>query len=459
MITTKLWSHQIAMHDFVSDRLWYDDGYAWLLAGCGTGKTLVAYAVMQTLDVKRMLVLTTKAAALQAWVGDAQKHTEGLTVLAPVGKSLKAKVQSLHAATNPFVFVMNYESAWRMTDELRLAEFDMVVADESHKLQGHDSKQSTKLARLCMGIPYKLAMTGTGWDNSHLAVFGQVRWLDPCVKRGRVHSSVLGTWTQFFDNYTRYYVKDNIKIPTGAKNLPDLNKKINPFTLRVDSEVVLDLPPELHIERVMEMPKPMKRAYEEMHADMVAEIDDGYVVANSILEKTLRLHQITSGFIPLDGHNRAIDIPSKNPKLLELEAILDEIDGKPLVVFMRFLHDMELITRMLDYWGITHRELSGRAHQHVEWQAGAGQVLLTNIQAGSEGVDLTRARYGVYYSLGHSRTNYTQSLARIRRPGADLNHPVTYFHLIMKDTIDEDIRCAMIDKGKVSDRLLKGLTR
>lgn len=459
MIITKLWSHQNAMHDFVCERLWDDDGYAWLLAGCGTGKTLVAYAVMETLGVNRMLVLTTKAAAPQAWVGDAQEHTKGLTVLAPVGKPLKAKLHSLHTAIEPFVFVMNYESAWRMAYELHLAGFGMVVADESHKLQGHDSKQSIKLARLCMDIPYKLAMTGTGWDNSHLAVFGQVRWLDPMMQRGRVQSKVLGTWTNFFDTYTRYYVKDNIKIPTGAKNLSDLNKKINPFTMRVDSEVVLDLPEALHIERVLKMSKPMQQAYKQMHDDMVVELGDGYVVANNILEKALRLHQLTSGFIPMDGYSQAIDIPSKNPKLQELKAILDEIDGKPVVVFMRFIHDMELITDMLDKEGITHRELSGRSHQHVEWQTGAGQVLLTNIQAGSEGVDLTRARYGVYYSLGHGRTNYTQSLARIRRPGADLDYPVTYFHLIMKDTIDVDIRSAMIGKEEVSERLLRGLTR
>lgn len=455
MITTELWKHQVYMHNFVRDQLWDNNGYAWLLAGCGTGKTLVAYAVMASMGLKRMLVLTTKAAATQAWIEDAQKHTEGLTVLAPVGKSLKVKVQGLREATDPFVFVMNYESAWRMVDELRFAKFDMVVADESHKLQGHDSKQSTRLARLCMDIPYKLAMTGTGWDNSHLAVFGQVRWLDPTIQRGRVQSAVLGTWTQFFDNYTRYYVKDNIPIPTGAKNLDDLNKIIKPFTMRVESEVVLDLPEALHIERVLEMPKPMRIAYRDMHADMVIELGDEYVVANNVLEKALRLHQVTSGFV----RNQALVALSINPKLQELKAILDEIDGKPLVVFMRFLHDMELITAMLDKEGITHRELSGRTHQHVEWQAGTGQVLLTNIQAGSEGVDLTRARYGVYYSLGHSRTNYNQSLARIRRPGADLSHPVTYYHLIIKDTIDEDIRSAMIDKGKVSDRLLKGLIR
>ena len=449
------------MHDFVCRQLQDYYGYAWLLAGCGTGKTLVAYSVMASLGVKRMLVLTTKAAALQAWVGDAQEHTQGVSVFAPVGKTVKNKLIDLRRAERQgcSVFVINYESAWRIADYLEAAGFGMVVADESHKLQGHDSTQSTKLAKVCHDMPYKLAMTGTGWDNSHLSVFGQVRWLDPTMQRGRVQSKVLGTWTDFFGNYTRYYVKDNIPIPTGAKNLDQLNKIVKPFTMRVDSEVVLDLPPALHIERILTMPKPMKRAYEEMHDDMVVEVGDEYVVANNVLEKVLRLHQITSGFIPLDGYNRAIDTPSKNVKLQELKAILDEVDGKPIVVFMRFRHDMELVTAMLDKEGITHRELSGRIHQHVEWQAGAGQVLLTNIQAGSEGVNLTRARYAVYYSIGHSRTNYTQSLARIRRPGADLSLPVTYYHLIMKDTIDEDIKAAMISKGKVSDRLLKGLTR
>ncbi len=101
-ITTKLWEHQEDMVLFILKRFrassitevgsgWdtaiINPGFAWLLAGCGTGKTLVAYKVMQRMGIKKMLVLTTKAAATKAWVGDAEEHTQGLYVVAPVGKT------------------------------------------------------------------------------------------------------------------------------------------------------------------------------------------------------------------------------------------------------------------------------------------------------------------------------------------------------------------------------------
>jgi SNF2 family DNA or RNA helicase len=74
------------------------------------------------------------------------------------------------------------------------------------------------------------------------------------------------------------------------------------------------------------------------------------------------------------------------------------------------------------------------------------------IQAGSLGVSMVRAKHAVCYSLGYSLGEYEQALARIRRPGQE--HPVTYYHLVAEDTVDEKVYTALRDKKDVIETIL-----
>jgi SNF2 family DNA or RNA helicase len=75
------------------------------------------------------------------------------------------------------------------------------------------------------------------------------------------------------------------------------------------------------------------------------------------------------------------------------------------------------------------------------------------IESGGVGVDLTRARYALYYSLGFSLGSYEQSLARIHRPGQ--TRPVEYIHLLAEGTIDEKIMTALALRADVVNTVLK----
>lgn len=473
LVKAILWEHQKQMVQFGLDRLNSDEVVTvgnthihpkmlWWLAGCSTGKTLAAYKIAEIMGFKKTLVITTKAGATAAWLKDANKHLENVTVVAPVGNDLKLKKNSLRAKfEGTFIYVMNYESAWRLGKELMEFGFDFIVADESHKAKANTSAQSKGLAEIAARIPYKLAMTGTGFDDRPTDVYGQVRYLDP-VRLPRVgwSSQILGKYTDFFDHYTNYYVHDNIKIPKGYKNQDELREILNPFTLYVDSELVLDLPKVLDIERIVPMNKAIRTAYQDMGNNFLVRMEHEVVTADSILEQGLRLHQITSGYLPNGvGEATAIVADKENPKLQATLEILDELGGKPVVIFTRFREDVRILQRNLESNGYSVRLLTGSVNQQMEWQyEGQGQVLIANIQAGGEAVDLTRARYCIYYSIGHSRSSFVQSLARIRRVGADLDHPVTYYHLMMENSVDLLIREAMTHKGEFADYLKSGIT-
>jgi SNF2 family DNA or RNA helicase len=86
---------------------------------------------------------------------------------------------------------------------------------------------------------------------------------------------------------------------------------------------------------------------------------------------------------------------------------------------------------------------------------GAGPVLAVQLQAGEVGIDLTAARYVVYYSLGFSLLQYRQSRARVYRPGQ--KRPVHYYHLIVPGTVDRLVYSALNGKTKIVDSVVSSL--
>ncbi|MBE0656622.1 MAG: DEAD/DEAH box helicase, partial [Bryobacteraceae bacterium] len=119
----------------------------------------------------------------------------------------------------------------------------------------------------------------------------------------------------------------------------------------------------------------------------------------------------------------------------------------------RFHKDLEAVNRVADETGRRSLELSGRADELQLWQAGGAPVLAVQIDSGGVGVDLTRARYAIYYSLGFSLGSYEQSLARIHRPGQ--TRPVTYIHLLAEGTVDQKVMTALARRSDVVNSVLQ----
>ena len=77
--------------------------------------------------------------------------------------------------------------------------------------------------------------------------------------------------------------------------------------------------------------------------------------------------------------------------------------------------------------------------------------------SGGLGIDLTRAKRAVYYSIGFSLGDYEQSLARVHTPGQA--HPVTYYHLVAEGTVDRRVVNALTKRRDVVESILEELRR
>jgi SNF2 family DNA or RNA helicase len=127
------------------------------------------------------------------------------------------------------------------------------------------------------------------------------------------------------------------------------------------------------------------------------------------------------------------------------------------VVFARFKHDLAVIREEAKARGWLDGEKSGTVDDMEKWQMGDVNLLATQLQAGGVGIDLTRARYCIYYGHDYNMGNYNQSRARVHRPGQ--TRPVTYVHLIAERSIDEDILTALEKRESVNESVMNGLWR
>ena len=347
----------------------------------------------------------------------------------------------------PVVVVINYDSAWRppFAEWALRQKWDLVVADEIHRCKAPGGKASRYLARLGKAARFRLGLSGTPMPHSPLDVYGYFRFIDPAIfgwshNRFKQHFAVMGG----FQNHQ----------VVSYCNLDELNRKFYSVTFTCGKDV-LDLPPEVHINYTCLLGAEARKVYRSLERDLIAELSSGEVTAANGLVKLLRLQQITGGYVRTDD-GEVVQIDAAKMNLLR-DVLEDIAPDEPVVVFCRFHMDLDAVNRVADETGRRSLELSGRVDDLKRWQAGEAPVLAVQIDSGGVGIDLTRARYSIYYSLGFSLGSYEQSLARIHRPGQ--MRPVEYIHLLADGTVDQKVMTALKDRADVVNAVLQQLTR
>lgn len=412
------------------------------------GKSKVAIDVAQNMPASRVLVLCPKS-VVSVWPRELEKHSAVSYRVWAVRKdswTVERKARHLKKfleIPEPAFVIVNYDSAWRegMRQALLKQKWDLVICDESHRIKGHTAKASKFAAQLTRVSRKRICLTGTPLPHSPMDAFSQYRFLDPGIygdsfPKFRAEFAVMGG----------YLNKQIVKYINPER----FNKRFYSIAYRVMADDVLDLPEFIDEPRTTELSGESKRVYRELATEFVAKVQDGEITTNNALVHMLRLQQVTGGAVPLDDGEVCI-VGEDKAKLLG-EIIEDLPPGEPFVVFGRFHHDLDSIRKECESRGLTCGELSGRRNDLQAWQDGNMDVLVIQLQAGGVGVDVTRARVAIYYSLDFNLGNYLQSRARIRRPGQTRSG--LWIHLVAEGTIDEKVYRALEKRQQVIEWVL-----
>lgn len=447
-------------------------GYGFFFEmGCGKSLTAVAVAGQLYLEQQvRTVLIVAPLSVIPVWpreFGDYAGYPYSVTVLDD--RSRKKKLEKLKAAKGKpglCVVAINYESCWRLEDELLAFGFDMVIADEGQRIKDPLSKQSKALHHLGDQARYKLNLTGTPVSNSPLDYFSQYRFMDREIF-GESWYAFRGTYA-FMGQGTNHATGKTYSQVIGYRNLGDLVTKAHSIAYRVTKEQALDLPDQLDETLYCHFEPPAARAYKDLVKDSIAELDNlPAVTAQHVITQLLRLSQICGGFVKLDTEGYENDpnagklIPISQAKIKLFEELLGDllaVEGKKVVVFARFTAEINRLREVLEKQLGTdgYRMIDGSVPKDVrgeyveDFQKNPTiRVFLAQIQTAGLGITLTAADTTVYYSTDYSYAAYEQSRARTHRIGQKNN--CTYLHLVVKDTVDEKILEALSQKKSIAD--------
>lgn len=446
LTATKPWHHQSLASKWLSDK-----PYGYLAMEMGTGKTLVSLNEILVREPRRTLIMCPKT-VIDVWVDEFATHAPGCDhfIIPLVKGTSKFKAELAESryrdaliTRRPFVLIVNYETAWRepVAKFILSQQWEMVIADEGHKLKAPGSRISRFAAKIQKRSDFRLCLSGTPLPNNQLDAYGQYRYLDV---------GVFGSnFARFRARYADVQTFKGFPEIIGWRNQDQFNRILDLTMFRVDKDV-LDLPPITHVRRMVQIPAKSQKIYDQLMKTFVADVDSGEVTASNALVRLLKFQQITSGFIT-DDEGGITDLHSE--KRGALEDIIDGVSGEPVVVFCRFRRDLQSVREVAEKHGRLYGEVSGSGNVLEGGKIPSGyDVLGVQIQAGGVGVNLNASRLCVFFSLGFSLAEYEQAVARLHRGGQ--KSAVTVYHLIARDTVDEHVDEAIALKKKAVDAIM-----
>lgn len=442
--------YQQLQTDFVCTRL---RGLVW--DDVGFGKTAImataASRLIQAGAVIRMLVLSTKAIATNTWQDELQEW-EHLQWLAPharalVGLSAPARERAMFSDLTTRIDTLNYEHIPWLESQLQKRQtslgdyYDMVVADEVTKLKSHQGKWFTSMARMVHPdhVPRFWGMTGTPASEGYHQLWAPVFLADYGTRLGY-------TYQQYLD---RFFIPigDRPVLRTGAESA--VQDSLRDIVTSLSDDDYKVLPPVLYSERRLHLPAKQERDYLRFERELLMHLQKGDVVAANAAVLSGKCMQYTSGAMYLADElgNPTQDWDEVHQlKLDALEQLVDELDGRHLLVAVRFRHEVERIRARFPH--AVHMNSANSAEVQRRWNAGEVSLLVTHPASCGHGLNLQRGGSHVcWFSPTHSGEQFEQVIGRLRRPGQPDDH-VTVHALLFDGTVDYDAWQAV--QGKVS---------
>ena len=455
-IKVKPYNHQKIAFDFALEKL-EQNGCAALLMDMGLGKSLTSIAIIGQLYKEQKIdkaLVVCPTSIISVWQKEFDKFADfEYHIEAIIGSTMtkrKEKLKALCHKQGLKVAIINYEATWRMERELNIYKPNIIVCDESQKIKNPNASQSKTLHRLGAKATYKIILTGTPVQNSPMDVFSQWKFLDP---------NIFGlSFYAFRNRYAvmgGYYNHQIIKY----RNMDELTSKAHSIAYRITKGEALDLPEQIFLNRYCELESSARKVYDTVMKESYAELMDGEITATNVLTKLIRLSQISGGHVK-DDEGR-MQVISK-AKLNELKDIMEDViidNKKKLVVFARFIPEIDSIKQLADEMRIKYSYITGeiktddRGVMCDNFQNDDDvKLFIAQIQTAGLGITLTAADTAVFYSLDFNYANYSQAIARTHRIGQ--KNTCTYINLISTETVDEKIIKALESKEDIAKNIV-----
>jgi len=416
----------------------------FIFAGVGTGKSKAAIDAATLLwdmgRVKKVLIVS-PASIMWNFANEIKVHSDFDSTI--IYGSITKRKDLISNSTTLFDIV-NYEVLGKLSQDILKKGYDMVVFDEVHYCKSRTSNRSKDAYNATQGINIKVGLTGTIISNNYEDLFMPYKVVD---------QSIFGPhFTRFKERYIITEPMFNQVI--GYKKQNELKRLVASNSIKFDIRDVIDnLPDEQVIIKDIVLSNKSKKLYSQMKDEMIVGVDSGQVVAQNVLERLLRLSQITSGYL-VDKDSDTVEYVGTE-KLDVLKETLSQITDKVLI-FCRFTRSIDRVAELCEKMNLGYHIYDGRTKDkevYLKFNNDDSRVFIAQIQK-SEGYSLPNARYCIFYELDYSRKNHIQSKGRILRATGSKHDCIFYIYLLAKNTVDKAIYGSLKKKDFTSREAL-----
>lgn len=322
---------------------------------------------------------------------------------------------------------------------------DLLVIDEVTKFRNWGAARTKYVTKLVARHKKRITLTGTPVPaNLGEDLFPQQFILDQGKTLGTGITKFREQWMRPVGDYHDYEMVPQL--------VPEFIKRISPWYLRQEITDYLDMPELVNKEIVVNLPEPAMDKYKKFAKEMYLELEQNELVALNGGSKYNLCRQIASGSA-YDPDKKIVHI--HDAKLDALEDLLDELNGKPLLVAYCFNHEL---LKLQKRWPKIAHFNDGRSATELiaKWREGKIRMLAAQSQAISHGVNgLQSANDICLFSPTDQPETREQLIARIYRQG--VRGQVRVYHLLAKGTVDIKIKRVLDQKGATQSQVLRAI--
>lgn len=426
-----------------------DNPAAGVFLDMGLGKTVstltaINQLIFEDLEIDKVLVIAPKKVAESTWIDEVQKwdHLKHLRISRALGTE-KQRKEALRAAAD--IYIINRENlAWLITFLGGAFPYDMVIIDESSSFKNPKSvrfKALKAVRPLCKRV---VALTGTPAPNGLEDLWSQVYLLDGGKRLGRTITNYRDTY--FSPGKRNGHIVYEYKLKEDKQH--EIYQKIGDICISMKAEDYLELPKRIDRVNLVTLPEEVMQKYLDFEQKLILSLaDEKEISAVNAAALTTKLLQFANGAV-YDADRNWYQVHDE--KIEALKEDMEAANGKPVLVFYQYKHDLERIQQHFK----AYKPVLLKGDADIKnWNAGKIQMLLAHAASAGHGLNLQQGGHLIeWFGVGWGLELYQQAVARLDRQGQI--YPVINSRIISKGTIDEDVLLSLAQKTTVQDAVM-----
>lgn len=424
-----------------------------LLLDPGLGKTSVTLAAALFLKeqgyIGHTLVVAPLRVAKTVWPVEAQKWSDfhGLSVCDLTEMEGETRAMLLRKGYD--VYVINPESLVKLLDldPWKYVDLDMLVIDESTKFKDSQTQRFKALKKHLHRFKRRIILTGTPAPNGLADLFGQMYVCDMGV--------ALGKYITHFRQRYMYQSHDGFTWLMAPGSSEAIYERVQGKLLRLMAKDHLDMPELINNYIPVQLPPAIRAKYRELEHTFLTQVNEQTVAVFNTAALGVKLRQVANGFLYNEDH---VWLPMHDEKIEALRELLDEMQGRPLLLCYEFIADRERIMRAFPH-AIDISQSKNVIHTIHEFNCGRIPLLIGHPKSMGHGLNLQESCKDIcWFGITWDLELYQQAIARIWRQG-QMEPIVSVHHIVAEATKDEDVINALAGKDRTQNRLNDAIKR